>query len=764
MFKTRVFERIFELLPPFAALMTPLLFFVDGRDQFELPKLTFLAVTGTAAFALMLALKGIPRLSPLATGLLVLFTVQTAASLPGTSLSWRTSLLGDYENFSGLMTSACYLLWFFALSSSLTDRLIKKTLFFFLLAAFLSSLYALGQHAGFDFVQWNPESVIGNRDFASLGNPNFLAAYLAMCLPLVLLISGRHAYDPPPAPAARGYAIFPSLALMGSIFLLAGTSRGAALFGGDPGQPPTGPAIAFGWTFLCIALVRFGRLASWPHLGIAGTLLLLGLVRTGSRGGFLAAFVGLAAIPAFILLDRDLRDRAGTWVRRIHPVLRIGVPVAATSLALALNLAFLRRLGDTVLDFTGSLGTSRLHIWKPALAMVRENPILGVGLDTFKIAFPAYSGHEFNRIDGIFVSSRTAHNEWLQAAAATGLLGLAAQIAVLLLFIGAIRKAWDPAGPRSRWTLAGLASCALAYQVQNLFSFGVAAINLLWFFCLASASALQPQEQRNPRFSPVLRRTLAVLLLASVSIASLIRLTADVAFGHGSSALDYVQSAGKSLGEREKALYTEYGVAMNRRAVDLMPLEVKYRLYLGLAYERKAGLVSEGSATWLRKALENYDRSLVMSPYNAYYHNNRERILLALWRETRQEDLLAAAERAGRRAVELAPESPFFKVQWAVALLRSDRRDEARRVLSDSFGLTSDFTAKALAQLATDEYLRGDGDFALLLLDQAVQGNTASAEAYQVRGLVLQQMGRTEDALRDLMKARQLRNPSSGAR
>ena len=36
--------KFFDLLVVFAAFFTPLLFFIDSHDQFELPKLTFLAL------------------------------------------------------------------------------------------------------------------------------------------------------------------------------------------------------------------------------------------------------------------------------------------------------------------------------------------------------------------------------------------------------------------------------------------------------------------------------------------------------------------------------------------------------------------------------------------------------------------------------------------------------------------------------------------------------------------------------------------------
>ncbi|HTC21915.1 MAG TPA: hypothetical protein VK859_13750, partial [bacterium] len=104
--------KFLEILIIFPFLFTPLLFFIHSHDQFELPKLTFLMLLTlpAALFALKNREFSIP--TPLTVSLFLLAFVQILASLPETSLSWRTSLLGDYENFSGLATLFTYLTLF----------------------------------------------------------------------------------------------------------------------------------------------------------------------------------------------------------------------------------------------------------------------------------------------------------------------------------------------------------------------------------------------------------------------------------------------------------------------------------------------------------------------------------------------------------------------------------------------------------------------------------------------------------------------------
>lgn len=85
-------------------------------------------------------------------------------------------------------------------------------------------------------------------------------------------------------------------------------------------------------------------------------------------------------------------------------------------------------------------GTNRIYIWRHALSIIPNNPIIGTGPDTFHLAFPleaqGYLGESYFN----------AHNEYIQYLVTHGILGLVAY----LLFVGAVivksvRKAFsDP--------------------------------------------------------------------------------------------------------------------------------------------------------------------------------------------------------------------------------------------------------------------------------------------------------------------------------
>ena len=548
MIRRRVLFKFLDNLIIFPIFFTPLLFFVHSHDQFELPKLTYLMVLVVPGVLLALKSKEFSTPTPLTFSLYLLAFVQILASLPGTSLSWTTSWLGDYENFSGLATLLTYLVTFQIFSLYLTEEKIEKVFYFSSLAAIFSSFYAIGQHFGFDFIQWNPNSLNSAREFAALGNPNFLSAYLAISIPLFLSLSLKI----PTAdtlPSAPPGPLFWFMAPLGFLFLILGTGHGFSFF-------QLSPSVFYNLIFRIIGLVLFSiacaRLLLFRHwittLSVL-TIISLGLFSTGSRGGFLGALFGLGLWFWLTLRKNEFSISIRQFFSNIPRIFLTFSLSFAAVLFFLIGHGFFNRLNDSVLHMGQSLATSRLHIWRPALRIVESNSLLGVGLDNFKIAFPFYSGIEFNEIDGMFMSSRMAHNELLQMASTTGLLGLFAYLGVLAAFGFQWWKTYWASSLSVQWWLIGLLACAVAYHVQNFFSFGVASINLIWFLLLAIVQSqyrktLDPTISKPPglKFYSLGKKIGLFLFMLLALFFPLSRLGADIAFGQSSAASDVLKN------------------------------------------------------------------------------------------------------------------------------------------------------------------------------------------------------------------------------
>ncbi len=775
MFESKVTTKLKELTVLLALFFTPLLFFTSSHDQFELPKITFLSVLCLPLLILSLLSKKYVPPKPVVIAVLIFVFTQILSSTPWISLSMSTSLLGEYENFSGLTTLLVYLAWFLVLFHSPNSLKTGKYFLFSILSAFLLSLYALGQHYQFDFVQWNPESINSSREFGSLGNPNFLAAYLSMCIPLVLGFSMKRAFSPGTAQTSSPLL---SLFLMsaGLCFLILGTFRMSQSFHISDWKWSLLMSLSLGLFMFSsgfLLLIHSNNLIfSFLSLFILG----FGLFSTGSRGGFLATFMGIMVYIFFIVRKENSFHEFNEKLKAI-PKIRIAGWLSAACLVAVFLLnfgsPFLMRLKTSIFHIGESLATSRLHIWIPALRMIHSHPLLGVGLDAFKIAFPYYSGIEFNQIDGQFVSSRTAHNEILQVASTSGLLGMAIYLCVIYFFTASWLKAYRKSIPTGKFFLIGILSSVVAYHTQNLFSFDVVSLCVLWYASMAliaNGNMDSPQLPGPPSVQKgghkpwnVLMALLFSILVIYALFFPLQRLGADIAFAKASAYSDYLKKPDPESAPSALQYYSGLQISYMRRAVALNPLEVKYHLYLGLAYEQNSAIEGSHTKESLLTALDSYQNAVNLSPFNAYYYNDQGRVFKTLGRRDR--NYLKSGEAAYRKAVQWAPSSPYFLVNHAHSLADIGDSSACKAELEKAFQLDPSFTSGILSQVGLEEFRTGQKEIAFGDLNEAIQGNPSNAEAYYYRGLLYLVEKKKSKALKDFLTAKKLMpNPPPGSR
>ena len=130
-----------------------------------------------------------------------------------------------------------------------------------------------------------------------------------------------------------------------------------------------------------------------------------------------------------------------------------------------------------------SFFSSRGWVWRDTFAMIKANPILGVGLGAYETAFSAYT-----KSDGSLRVPQ-AHNDYLQVVADCGIIG--GGIALWFL-VSLFRRV--ASGTRSRDPLfAGLAlgsgAGIFAMLVHSLFDFNLQVPSNALLFLLLSAVA-----------------------------------------------------------------------------------------------------------------------------------------------------------------------------------------------------------------------------------------------------------------------------------
>ncbi|MBK6407569.1 MAG: O-antigen ligase family protein [Holophagales bacterium] len=196
-----------------------------------------------------------------------------------------------------------------------------------------------------------------------------------------------------------------------------------------PDYNATGSAMALG-LFPALVLARKaqggGRLAL---LGAGITLLLAGLILSGSRGAWLATLAAAGAALAGALWSRRRDD--GSEARRL--VLGAGLAFVVSVAAIAAWPGdvgqLLRRRASTLVDPGASFDAvqaGRLGFWKAGARMVATHPFAGVGPGRAPARFEEFRDPSFP------VRVENLHNYFLQALAENGLPG---GLLVLLPFL-----------------------------------------------------------------------------------------------------------------------------------------------------------------------------------------------------------------------------------------------------------------------------------------------------------------------------------------
>ncbi len=97
------------------------------------------------------------------------------------SLDRHTSVWGYYSRFhGGLLSTISYIILYYAFISNQIS--VKKSLKVILSTAVIVSLYGIAEHFGIDKHVWVQD--VQSRIFSTLGQPNWLAAYLIALVPL----------------------------------------------------------------------------------------------------------------------------------------------------------------------------------------------------------------------------------------------------------------------------------------------------------------------------------------------------------------------------------------------------------------------------------------------------------------------------------------------------------------------------------------------------------------------------------------------------
>ena len=405
-------------------------------------------------------------------------------------------------------------------------------------------------------------------------------------------------------------------------------------------------------TYLCFTRTRAGWVAFAAECCVVALVVLkLGVFRQ-FRWRWEAGAASLMAVLV-VPLAVNLGPDGLHW--RLGRILDRGVSIFSDIRGFATHEAVIAKK-ETEARLTGTEASARRHtsvdvrleIWMNTLEMIKDNPVIGVGLGNHKVHYPHYRSRRLN--DEAFTEARqlvNAHNDYLQVWAELGTVGMVllgwSLVSVCMLFS---RRAKDAVDSERRLILLAIGVALVGVSINALFCFpfhrAIPPAVTMAFLGIAAGLSIPDRESSSRTLSrcTVLSKgalsgfvvcTLAVTLVLGVytyraleADRKYLALThqesaADwpgvVATGHEALRLDpFRKQALSSVGRAfvEMGQY-QMGVDALKVVVAAYPYNMNALLNLGVAY---------GGLKNYDKAIEAYQRVIAIKDDYAKVHYN----------------------------------------------------------------------------------------------------------------------------------------------
>jgi len=422
-----------------------------------------------------------------------------------------------------------------------------------------------------------------------------------------------------------------------------------------------------------LSMAFWSRWRLWTRwaAGYVSVLCYLGVVITGSRGGYVSALVGLAALAVMGLWVLGRTQPEFLWRRAVFG-LALVVAAAALVWTFMRGSPMLReRVALLSAQFEPDKLDVRVYNWQAALDQARLSPWTGTGAGTH-----LYFGRYFRRAP-LQHDPEHAHSDFLELLAEYGCIGLAGMLLLVIVHLARgletvskiVAETRGASGIRSDTlavTVGALAAMA-AYAAHSLVDFnlhipGHALLFSVIFGWLAGGRCSEVDGRRF-WFGGVesLGRWIPAVCALAVVVVVLPRWLEAY----------WAEKARVALRNREFARTVEMG----RRALEWGPLNPDVHFYLGEACRAQAGgtaLVALRSQLF-GQAVEAYQKSLAEFVQN---ENAWARLGQALDGLGRFED----ADGAYRRALELDPLLGVLHLYYSKHLEARGNVEDALRV------------------------------------------------------------------------------------
>ena len=654
----------------------PLVLFPKTSEIFEFNKmvLTYLltiSISSLWILKMIIEKRIIFRRSYLDIPLVVFLVFQFLSFL--VSIDKRTSLLGYYSRFhGGFLSLLSYSLLYWAYVSNMDAKKTLKAIYFLLISGILVSFYSVLQHFGIDKNVWIQD--VQSRVFSTLGQPNWLAAWIVGLLPITWASALISKIKNQKSKLQLNYFWILLSAIFFNVLLYSGSRSGLLGF--------------------AVADITF-----WILVFRTQTQKIM-----DSRKNFLKTFV--ICHLSFVILAAVNGTPRTPSLKTLFTASKL--PAQISNLEPALETG-----GTESADI-------RKIVWQGAIDIWKNYPLLGTGVETFAFAYYKFRPAAHNLTSEWDYLYNKAHNEYLNYLATTGIVGLVAYItliaAILWTVVKELRIMNYELDDESHNSYAIIHCSLLAgfagILVTNFFGFSVVPTALLFFLFPAIAITLATSDKQE--IAPIQKiatpQKLAIGFLLLVT-CYLLLVTSRYWYS------DFLFAKGKTENDSGNFLYAR---KILLKATSLSPKESIFWDELSQSTTKIALEQWQGGADsekFVDLAVAESGRAILLSPANVNLKRNRASLLTKLSKINPDLSLKAKEELEG--AVVLAPTDAklFYNLGLTYAIVGENQ--EALRALSTAAFLKPDYRdphfATAMISWDMGDYQRAKSELSFIL-------------------------------------------------
>ncbi len=636
--------------------------------------------------------------SPLDIPVLTYILVVAASML--VSINVWISFIGSYGRYEGFITILNYVIVFF-LTVNYIDTIEKKrrVMVLALISSLIMGLYGVIQRAGADPYMWGGV-VTNERVIATIGQPNFLAAYLAMAFIMGIYLLFTLKKNRPPyirradtpsdlrqhkkqkfrdkkKPRNNNFSsilfnwdeVLFQFKIV-SAFISVPALFVYALYYVD------GNVYFFNWlaVFFMIVMLAVYFAFHFEHLDHRISALLLtgslivnlgGLLSTQSRGGIIGLACGLVVFAILCGRETLYEHRLKIIIAGVSGALIAVVSFAtigATQLGRFVGEIQISSSGDGAKVEVRAAAGSRIETWTSSFHVISDNILFGIGPEVVKMRFPQYETPKFRFKEAFHVKQDRAHNETLDMAVTRGALGLVVYVWLLFSVFSLGLKLMKDDPSRNVLT-AALLGAAASYLVQNQFSFGVVAITSLFWIIMGMVPREQERAQTKPSSVKVELMIVVWIVIAVLLYASSFPYIGDKYFktaqnfaagGQYEQSFDNFERSLKFM-TFDGGYYTHYGMTILNSRVGQPP-----------------------DADLMRKSIDVFSRGQKADPYNAdnFYMSGRAHIIL---NDMGQGDHIKTAEDFSQKAIII---DPYYSEAYQNLSYIAEKRGDLKKAIN----------------------------------------------------------------------------------